>query len=402
MPLFLGQVNSFHFGLTQNRPIPMHAFHSLRDLGEVFVPAQFRELVSNAASLKHFSNGDLERLDRIFTHLRRGGVAVLSGRWDRIEEVLDYVERKKKELTPRPEKPKRQRDFDQSVKRPNRNESASAILMCYADESGNLQIDPRPNLPYLLELVGENPGANEGRPFLLPIQTVQKLKTALTQEYPIPALGASLVAFENVLAPRSQETITCFQDGLQEVKPHLPKQVEVLEVGCGSGCLTLLAAQELGDLEVKIYASDLLPEAVATTRYNMSRCSRYTGSIQLLPSGNLFEVVPAGHRFDLIIFNAPWVVSRARNRAELAIHDERQRILRRFFDDVFQYLKPDGRILLGYADASGPKAIQNLENIISNAGFGVKSRQTKRVATHRSKRKWEHIMVYELRTGSRL
>ena len=30
------------------------------------------------------------------------------------------------------------------------------------------------------------------------------------------------------------------------------------------------------------------------------------------------------------------MVSRARNRAELAIHDEEQRILRRFFDDVPQ------------------------------------------------------------------
>ena len=129
---------------------------------------------------------------------------------------------------------------------------------------------------------------------------------------------------------------------------------------------------------------------------NMSRCSNDAGLIQILPSGDLFEAVPSGHRFNLVIFNAPWVVSRARNRAELAIHDEDQRVLRRFFDEVPQYLKSDGRILLGYADASGPKAIENLEKIISNAGFGVESRQTKRVATHRAKRKWEHVMVYGL------
>ena len=382
----------------------MHAFHPLSDLGEVFVPAQFRELASDDASLRHFTNSDLGQLDRIFTHLRRGGVAVLSGRWDRIVEVLDYVERKKKELAPRLEKPKRRRDFKSREKRPNRNESASALLrlMCYANGDGNLQIDPPPNLPYLLELVGENPGANDGCPFLLPIATVQKLESALSEEYPIPALGTSLVAFENVLAPRSQETVACFQDGLQAIKKHLQRRAEVLEIGCGSGCLTILAAQELIDLEAKILASDLLPEAVATTRYNMSRCSNHAGLIQLLPPGDLFEPVPDGHRFDLIIFNAPWVVSRARNRAELAIHDEGQRILRRFFDDAPRYLKPDGRILLGYADASGPKAIQNLERIVNDAGFGVENRHTKRVATHRAKRKWEHIMVYELRTCSRL
>ena len=382
----------------------MYAFHVLSDLGEVFIPTQFRELASDDAPLRHFTDSNLGQLNRIFTHLQRGGVAVLSGKWDRIVEVVDYADRKKKELAPRIEKPKRRRDFNPRDKRPNPNASVSAMsrLMCYADEAGNLQIDPPPNLPYLLELVGERPGANNGRPFLLPIAIIQKLKTALCQEYPIPALGTSLAAFENVLPPRSQETIACFQDGLQAIKMHLPQCAEVLEIGCGSGCLTLLAAQELADLEVKIHASDLLPEAVATTRYNMSRCSNDARLIQILPSGDLFEAVPAEHCFDLLIFNAPWVVSRARNRAEFAIHDEDQRILRRFFDEVPQHLKPDGRILLGYADASGPKAIQNLETIIGNAGFGVESQQTKRVATHRSKRKWEHIMVYELRTCLRL
>ena len=78
----------------------MHAFHILSDVGEIFIPVQFRELASDDTSLKQFSNSDLAQLDRIFTHLRRGGVAVLSGKWDRIVEVVDYAERKKKELAP--------------------------------------------------------------------------------------------------------------------------------------------------------------------------------------------------------------------------------------------------------------------------------------------------------------
>ena len=58
----------------------MHAFHILSDVGEIFIPVQFRELASDDTSLKQFSNSDLAQLDRIFTHLRRGGVAVLSGK----------------------------------------------------------------------------------------------------------------------------------------------------------------------------------------------------------------------------------------------------------------------------------------------------------------------------------
>ena len=134
------------------------------------------------------------------------------------------------------------------------------------------------------------------------------------------------------------------------------------------GRLTLLAVQEVGEVGVKIYASDLLPEAVATTRLTLLRfadvpamflrkftsCRRETSSNQC-----------RGSRFDLIIFNAPWVVSRARNRAEIAIHDEKQQtaptLLQR---DLPNYLNPRGRVLIGYADASGAKSIARLEAMI--------------------------------------
>ena len=114
-----------------------------------------------------------------------------------------------------------------------------------------------------------------------------------------------------------------------------------------------------------------------------------------MPAGDLFQPV-AGLRFDLIIFNAPWVVSRARNRAEIAIHDEKQQTLRRFFDDLPDYLNPSGRVLIGYADASGEKAMVRLEAMIEAAGLTILNRFKERVATHRTKRKWENITVYEL------
>ena len=114
-----------------------------------------------------------------------------------------------------------------------------------------------------------------------------------------------------------------------------------------------------------------------------------------MPAGDLFEPFTS-KQFDIVIFNAPWVVARVRNRSELAIHDEKQQTLRRFFEQVPNHLKPDGKILLGYADASGPKAISNLETIIAESGFTYSNIIKRRVATHRSKRKWEHIQVYVL------
>ena len=386
----------------------MSSFYHINGIGDVYIPTQFREFISDNAPLKLFTNDGLGQLDRIFNHLRRGGVVVLSGDWERITQVIEYIDRKKKELIPRSTRPKGKR----TVRLRRSKEQEIIALMCWADEHSNLQIHPPPNLPYLLELVGENPGANEGCPFLIPIATLQKIQNALAETYPIRALGMELTASENVLPPRSQETIELFQRGLQSAKIHLPPGATVLDIGCGCGCLTLLAAQELDDKQVNIYASDLLPEAVATTKLNLQRfinSQRQTPPpIQVMPPGDLFDSVrslqtifPAADGevegvFDLIIFNAPWIVSRARNRLEVAIHDERQGTLRRFFQEAPKYLKAQGHLLLGYADASGPKAITNLEGIIEDAGLTIENRFKERVATHRSKRKWQNIMVYEI------
>ena len=264
--------------------------------------------------------------------------------------------------------------------------------MCWADANGILQAENAPALPYLLELAGEPAEANQGRPFLLSLTKIQQIQDALTATYPIRALNASLVASENVLAPRSQETIECFQEALQYVRGSSPSIVA--DIGCGSGCLSLLARQELGE-QAELYASDLLPEAVATTKLNLQQLFPDSGTVHVMPAGDLFDPFPS-HRFDVIIFNAPWAVARVRNRTELAIHDEKQETVKRFFMQVSNFLKPDGSILLGYADASGLKAIENLETIIADAGFKEEALFKRRVATHRSKRKWEQIRVYAL------
>ena len=398
----------------------MPPFRRIADIGEVYVPHQFREIAAENASWKIFTNSELGQFNRIFTHLRRGGVAILSGNWGQVTEVVEYIERKKEELI----QPAHAggRDRKRSSRNKNRwqrqeeadrrgsdaglaplnpakeRERALSRLMCWADPAGTLQVTPPPNLPYLLEWIGENQGANEGRPFLIPVVNIQRIQSALAKSYPIRALGMSLVASDNVLPPHSQETIELFQRGLQSVKPHLPHSATVLDMGCGCGHLTLLAAQEVGDLGAEIYASDLLPEAAATTRFNLTRFADVHSDrpqIYLMPAGDLFQPVST-LRFDLIIFNAPWVVSRARNRAEIAIHDEKQQTLRRFFDDLPSYLNPSGRVLIGYADASGEKAMVRLEAMIEAAGLTVLNRFKERVATHRTKRKWENITVYEL------
>ena len=374
----------------------MNSFYSVSNIGELYVPVECRDAVFARARVKLFADQELRHLNRIFTHIRHGGVAVVEGQWEQITTVMDYIQRHKQDLI----QEESHRNSKQRDRRDSRGKSAShalkealARLVCWADADGILQVEPAPVLPYLLEFAGEPAAANQGKPFLLPLIKIQQIQSALTETYPIRALDASLVASENVLAPRSQETIECFQEALQHVRGDSPSTT-VADIGCGSGCLTLLARQELGD-QVEVYASDLLPEAIATTKLNIQRLLSDSDAIAVVPAGDLFDPF-SSHQFDVIIFNAPWVVARVRNRAELAIHDEKQETVKRFFARVTNSLEPNGTILLGYADASGPKAIKKLETIIVAAGFRVDALFKRRVATHRSKRKWEQIRVYVL------
>ncbi|MXV75270.1 class I SAM-dependent methyltransferase [Candidatus Poribacteria bacterium] len=375
----------------------MNTFYAVSNIGELYVPVEYRDAVFARARVKLFAHQELRHLNRIFTHIRHGGVAVVEGQWEQITAVMDYIQRHKQDLTQEAS----HRNSKQRDRRDSRGKSAShalkealARLMCWADADGILQVEPAPLLPYLLEFAGEPAAANQGKPFLLPLIKIQQIESALAETYPIRALDASLVASENVLAPRSQETVECFQEALQHIRSHASAN-KVADIGCGSGCLTLLARQELGD-QAEVYASDLLPEAVATTKLNIQRLLPDSDGIEVIPAGDLFDPF-ASCQFDVIIFNAPWVVARVRNRAELAIHDEKQETVKRFFAHVSNFLKPDGAVVLGYADASGPKAIEHLEAIIAEAGFTEDARFKRRVATHRSKRKWEQIRVSVLR-----
>ena len=379
----------------------MSAFYSVNPIGELYVPEECREAVFARASVKLFAHQELEQFSRIFTHIQRGGVAIVEGGWEQIISVTDYVNRHKRELSTTGSGRGRKGWSRQQRNQPKQNrKSAISKLMCWADKDGTLQVSSKPELPFLLELIGEAPNANENCPFLVPVATIQDIQSELEQTYSIDVLDVSLVASKNVLAPRSQETIACFQEAMQSLEyADLPNKPIIADVGCGSGCLTLLAHQEFGE-NTDIYASDILHEAIATTRINVQHLlppskNRGAENIHVLPAGDLFEPFTS-QRFDVVIFNAPWVVARVRNRSEVAIHDEKQQTLRRFFEQVPNYLKPNGTLLLGYADASGPKAISNLETIIAESGFTCSNVFKRRVATHRSKRKWEHIRVYVL------
>ena len=390
----------------------MEPFHRIRNFGTVYIPTQFMNIVEDA-SIKLFSGGDLNKQSQIFDHIRRGGVAVLSGQWDKILELSEYADKKKKELSKIYDIPKREKGQKDNQRRKQSNKQSQMgllRLMVIAKEEvqsahqrsyliGKPDVEPPFQIPYLLELVGEEEDANKGFPFLISVLTLRNLQESLKQSHFISALDSSVVAPLNVLPPNSQETINLISEGLKSLKEKLPSELDILDMGCGSGCLTLLAAQVFGERDIKIVASDILPEAIAATKINVQQFIEEKkippNLIEITSGGNLFEPV-SKRRFDLIIFNAPWVVAPAKARDQIAINDENQNIVRSFLFQAKDYLKDSGHILLAYADNSGQKFIEKLEKFIQEAGFQITSILKERIHTRRSKRKWETVLVYAL------
>jgi methylase of polypeptide subunit release factors len=306
-------------------------------------------------SYRTFANRELEASDRIARHISRGGVAVLQGRWERITQLYRTLEAK------------------------GAGPADLQRLMLQVEGDWIPTVEPAQHLPYLSFIYGD----------LVALPDLQAGLAAMTTLHPVPALGATLVVHPGVLVPKSQPLIHLLRRAMEALQPALPAAPAVLDMGCGSGVCALLAAQVFPC--ARVLATDHLAEAVASTRINADRLAL---PVETAGPGDLYD--PVGERrFDLIIFNAPWVAAPARNRAETALNDGGQQTIRRFLEGAPARLNPGGHVLVGYADQSGPKAIANLERFAAEAGLRLQGRLSDRIKTHRSKRAWESIFAYD-------
>jgi len=106
----------------------------------------------------------------------------------------------------------------------------------------------------------------------------------------------------DVLIPRP-ETETLVAEALKMLTPAERKDSRILEIGTGSGAISIALARELP--AAKVVATDLSPKALAIAEENALR-SGVRERIQFLP-GNLFDPVEKGEAFDLIVTNPPYI-----------------------------------------------------------------------------------------------
>lgn len=147
--------------------------------------------------------------------------------------------------------------------------------------------------------------AKDGEISLEKWQKLQELCQKRLEKVPISHLinrreffGLEFFVDERVLDPRPDSEIL-----VEEVLSRKPK--EILEIGTGSGCLTISLLQNLENC--KALGVDVSEEAMAVCRRNIAKFNLEERF--LLQKSDIFAKIDEGLRFDAIISNPPYIKS---------------------------------------------------------------------------------------------
>lgn len=194
------------------------------------------------------------------------------------------------------------------------------------------------------------------------------LRKRLVTTQDFKTYGISLRIFPSVFHPLFFRSSIYFADVLLRSFDFANKRI--LDVGCGSGILSLLAAK----MGAYVVAVDLNPEAVRSTRENAERNDLYD-RVEVLVS-DVFEDVPRGNVYDYIITNPPFFRANPRSLADLAWRtNPQQPFLKRVAEGARLLLKENGEVVcLLSSDGDVRGEIEEFER----AGFVSRIIETKR------------------------
>ncbi len=148
---------------------------------------------------------------------------------------------------------------------------------------------------------------------------------------------------------------------------HLPNQKgkTLLEVGSGVGLLAITAAFQGAKA---VTAVDINPHAVKNTLENAKR--HKVDAVVTAYRSDIFKNIPRGQKFDSIIWNVPWGDfggNKRLNLIQVAFYDPGYRLLGRFISQAPKYLKPKGKLFIGFSTSIGSREV--LEKFLEKAGF---------------------------------
>lgn len=173
-----------------------------------------------------------------------------------------------------------------------------------------------------------------------------KQNEALSECYTFCFRDRQFVGYPNVYSP------VIFPGAKNQGSIPLSPDDDFLEIGCGTGIFSVLAAL---DGAHEVVALDINPDAVANTLDNAKR-HQVESKVTVLQS-DMFGSLGSSKQFDVIFFNIPFC---HRNCAVddlsmlgRALFDPEHDLLHRFFKEGGKHLREGGRMVLGYSTTHG-------------------------------------------------
>jgi len=173
---------------------------------------------------------------------------------------------------------------------------------------------------------------------------------------------------EGVYEPREDSVLAA--DHLSKVKAK-----SALEIGCGSGLLSILLAKN----GANVTAVDINPAAVEATKANAKANSVNVNAFV----SDLFSKVRG--KFGLIVFNAPYLREEAAKGSETWAAGEGLEIIKRFIAGAPKYLEKDAYIIMIISSLTG---LDDVKGLFVKAGLKANVIAERKVA-------WESLLLIE-------
>lgn len=157
------------------------------------------------------------------------------------------------------------------------------------------------------------------------------------EPYTTEILGKEIIVYPNVMSPKYDWSPRFHIENMPNQKDK-----EFLEIGCGSGVLSLFATFQGAS---KIVAVDINPNAIENTKANFQKYN--FKNIETFES-DVFEKVEG--KFDTINFAAPYHGNEPRDILEYGVSDPEYRALKIFLKEAKNFLKENGQIILGFSN----------------------------------------------------
>lgn len=178
----------------------------------------------------------------------------------------------------------------------------------------------------------------------------------------------TLVPYLNVFTPDDKSNyIQFFDDAVDSLNLlHNLEKPSVLDVGSGSGILSIILAKKLLNIydpkDVEIYCTDITQNAITSTNFNFKANILEWNDIF---TSELTSVYPTKEKkFSLIVSFPPYIpVNRIITEDEYGYCDRHGKFLSRLFGEANKYLNDNGKMLVLYPNISEVLRIREFNKI---------------------------------------